>query len=133
MMTSATIMILFASVIFFGTILNATLIGIAERRREIATFGAIGYHHHEISRIFLRENLLTNLIGTLIGLPLGYLMLRSIMTSLQTDSYAFAAALEPLSLLYTLILAIAFVLVSQIVVIRSIRALNRVEALSSKE
>jgi putative ABC transport system permease protein len=130
---SAVMMILFAAVIFFGSILNGTLIAIAERTREIATFSALGYFDRETGRLFFRENLLTNLTGTLLGLPLGTVMLHSIMIGFQTDAYSLPAALRPISYLYTLVLALVFVIVAQLSVYRNMNQINRVEALSLKE
>jgi len=133
MRSSAFIMILFAAVIFFGSILNSTLIAIAERQREIATFSAIGYHDRETARLFFRENLLINVTGALVGLPLGALMLKGIMMGFQTDAYSFPAVLGPHSYLYTVVLAAVFVFISQLSVHRNMRQINRVEALSMKE
>jgi putative ABC transport system permease protein len=133
MRSSAVIMIGFAAVIFFGAILNATLISIAERRREIATFGAMGYHGGEIGRLFLRENMLTNVSGTLVGLPLGWAMLHGSMQAFQTDAYGFMAALRPVSLVYTVALAVLFVASTQWAVYRNINRMDKVEALSVKE
>jgi len=129
----AVVMILFAAVIFFGAILNGTLIAISERKREMATFRTMGYFDYEVGRLFLRENLLTNLTGTLIGLPLGYWMLDASMQEFTSDAYSFPATLTPASCVYTLILAIVFVLISQIVVSRNLKKQNWVEALSLKE
>ncbi len=129
----AVVMILFAAVIFFGAILNSTLIAIAERTREMATFDAMGYYGHEIGRLFLRENMLTNITGTLVGLPLGKAMLFAMMAEFQTDAYRFPAAVRPISMLYTLGLAICFVWVTQWVVASSLRKMNKVEALAMKE
>ncbi len=133
MRSVAVVMIGFAAVIFFGAILNGTLIAIAERQREMATFRTMGYHENEVGRLFLRENLVTNVLGTLIGLPMGYGMLYGSITGLATDAYSFPAAVEPTSYIYTVALAVVFVLLSQIVVVRSLRAQNWVEALSLKE
>ena len=133
MRSSAVVMIVFAAVIFFGTILNGTLIALSERQREMATFRTMGYTENEVGRLFLRENLVNNIIGSLIGLPLGYAMLVGAMKGFATDAYAFAAALKPMSYGYTVVLAICFVLLSQIIVVRSLRAQNWVEALSLKE
>jgi putative ABC transport system permease protein len=83
--------------------------------------------------LFLRENLVTNVLGTLVGLPLGYGMLYGSIKGLVTDTYSFPAAVEPISYIYTVALAVVFVLLSQIVVLRSLRAQNWVEALSLKE
>jgi len=128
----AVVMIFFAAVIFFGAILNATLIALSERLREIATFDAMGYTRGEIGRLFLRENLLTTLTGAAIGAPLGHMMLIGMMQAFQTDAYAFPASIQPVSYLYTLLLAFCFVWTSQWVVHRSIRKMNRVEALAMK-
>jgi putative ABC transport system permease protein len=130
---SALVMILFAAVIFFGTILNGTLIAISERQREMAIFRTMGYYQNEVGSLFLRENLVTNIVGAIIGLPLGYGMLTGMMKGFVTDAYAFPAALKPTSYLYTMALSIGFVLLSQIVVTRSLKSQNWVEALNLKE
>jgi len=133
MRSVAIVMIGFAAVIFFGAILNGTLIAISERQREMATFRTMGYHENEVGRLFLRENLVTNVLGTLIGLPMGFGMLHGSITGLATDAYSFPATVAPTSYIYTVVLAVVFVLLSQIVVVRSLRAQNWVEALSLKE
>lgn len=130
---SALVMIVFAAVIFFGAILNGTLIAISERRREMATFRTMGYFDHEVSRLFLRENLLVNVVGTLLGLPLGYWMLIESMKGFVSDAYSFPASLTYASYGCTLVLAVLFVLLSQGVVVRSLKKQNWVEALSLKE
>lgn len=133
MRVMAVVMIFFAAIIFFGTILNGTLIALSERQREMATFRTMGYYNREVSRIFLRENLFNNILGTLIGLPLGYWLLAASMKGFVTDAYSFPATLSPESYLYTILLAILFVLLSQLVVKRNLRKMNWVEALSLKE
>lgn len=133
MRASAVVMIVFAAVIFFGTILNGTLIAISERRREMATFRTMGYYENEVARLFLRENLLNNMIGASIGLPLGYWMLIASMQGFVSDAYSFPSVLSPSSYIYTIALAGLFVLISQIFVVRILKKQNWVEALSLKE
>lgn len=130
---AALAMIGFAAIIFLGTILNTSLIAISERLRDIATFRTLGYHRSEVAGQFLKENLIINLIGTIIGLPLGYSMLVSTMDSFATDAYSMPSTLQPESLIYTIILTIVFVFAAQLVVTRKIKKLNWVEALSLKE
>lgn len=69
-------LILFSGIVFFGSIVNASLVSLAERQREVATFQALGYTTWQIGNMFLRENVLVNSIGTLLGLPFGYLLVR---------------------------------------------------------
>ena len=129
----AFVMIFFAAFIFFGAILNATLIAFSERKRDIATFRTLGYYEKEVTRLFLRENLITNLTGTIIGLPLGLIMTTSAMKSLVNDAYSFPVAVSINSYFYTIMLAVCFVLLSQFTVYRQLRKLNWIEAMSLKE
>ncbi len=133
MRASAVIMILFAAVIFFGAIVNGTLIAIAERNREMATFRTMGYFENEVGKLFLRENMLTNIIGTLLGLGVGYWMLTLSMKGFVSDAYSFPAEVTPLSFVYTMLLAIMFVLLAHMFVLRKLKQQNWVEALSLKE
>ena len=133
MRSTAVIMILLAAVIFFGSILNSTLIAMAEREREIATFSALGYFDRETARLFFRDNMVTNVAGTLIGLPMGVFMLKAMMIGFQTDAYSIPAILHPGSYLYTLALAVIFVLVAQIAVYRRLDRIDRVRALNVQE
>ncbi len=67
-----TCLIGFAGAIFFGSVINTTLITISERQRQIATLHVVGYQLTEIARVFLWESLLLNSVGALLGLPLGW-------------------------------------------------------------
>ena len=129
----AMIMILFAGVIFFGSILNGSLISIAERQRELATFRVLGYRPREIGAIFLRENMITNMLGTLLGFPLGYWMLGAMMSQYANDAYVMPAVIYPQTWGYTLLLTVVFVLSSHWIVQRNINRQNWPEALSMKE
>ena len=127
------IMIIFAGVIFFGSILNGSLIAISERRREIATFRVLGYRTTEIGGMFIRENMLVNLAGALLGLPVGYWMLQGLATQFTNDAYTMPCVVSGASWIWTIILAVIFVLISHIFVQRAIKKLNWGEALAMKE
>ncbi|HOO77330.1 MAG TPA: FtsX-like permease family protein [bacterium] len=133
MMTMAAVMIVFAAVIFFGSILNGSFISLEERRREVATLRVLGYTPRQVGALFFRESLATNMAGTLAGIPLAYLGIGAMMTSFRNDFYAFPAVISPISVVYTVVLAALFVFISQWVVMRSIRSMDWVEALSIKE
>jgi len=130
---TALVMILFAGIIFFGSILNGALISLEERKREIATLKVLGYSHAAIGSLFLREILLTNLTGAVLGIPLGYLGLLGLVKAFENDLYAFPGVVHPLSCLWTLLLALLFVLLSYGVLYRSLRRLPWQEGLNVKE
>ncbi|MEW6356951.1 MAG: FtsX-like permease family protein [Planctomycetota bacterium] len=127
------VMIGFAAVIFFGSILNASLISIAERQREIATFRVLGYDPMEIGAIFLRENMLVNIFGAIGGLPVGYGILYVMIWQYENDMYVMPCVVNGFSWMLTVILAAVFVLVSHVVVQRVINRLNWSQALAMKE
>ena len=129
----AVVMIIFAGVIFFGSILNGSLIAIEERQREMATFRVLGYRSTEIGVIFLRENMVTNLFGAFIGFAIGKWMLIAMMQQYINDSYSMPSVVYPMTWVYTLLLTVFFVLASHVIVQRSITRQNWPEALSMKE
>ncbi len=127
------VMVIFAAVIFFGSILNSGLISIAERQREIATFRVLGYRPAEIGAIFLREAMLINMLGAFIGLPLGYWMLYGMCLQFRNDMYCTPCIIQPLSWVYSIILAFSFIVVSYLIIQRAINKLNWSDALKMKE
>jgi ABC-type antimicrobial peptide transport system permease subunit len=72
--------VVFAGVLFFGSVLNASLVSLAERQREVATFMALGYTRWQVGAMFMRESMLINTAGTLMGLPVGYGLAKLMVT-----------------------------------------------------
>ena len=52
------IIVTFSGIVFFGSIVNASLISLAEQIRQVATFRALGYSPWQVGGMFLRENML---------------------------------------------------------------------------
>lgn len=127
------LLVLFAGVIFFGSVLNASLISLAERRREVATLRVLGYTEWQVGGLFLRESMATNVVGTLVGLPLGYLLNWGITLAYDTEMFRIPMVDPTRVMLYTLGLGIAFGLAAQAVVQRSISRMDWLEALKAKE
>jgi len=74
-----------------------------------------------------------NIIGTLIGMPLGYYMLLGMLMSYQTNAFSFPTYVDFNTWIYTFALSILFVLSAQWIVNKNILKLNWIEALSMKE
>ncbi|MBW1784456.1 MAG: FtsX-like permease family protein, partial [Deltaproteobacteria bacterium] len=126
-------LILFGAVIFFGAILNGSLISIIERAREIATFRVLGYQPGEIGAIFLRENMIQYGIGALLGLPLGWWLLWGINSQYTNDMYAVPTIVAHMSWVKTVVLSFGFILGAHFFVRRAIKRLHWQDALSMKE
>ncbi len=133
MLVSIVIVIVFAAVIFFGSILNSSLISLEERKQQVATFRVLGYSAHDVGMIFLRESLVVNLLGTLLGLPLGYLAALKIGELYSSELFRMPFVIGAASWWSTGILAVLFALVAHLPVQRIINRLNWVETLNIKE
>ena len=133
MMVSITLMILFAGMIFFGSVLNASLISLAERETEIATFRVLGYTPREVGTIFLRESLLVNVTGTLLGMPIAYLFCAALVQLYDTELYRIPLVIQPKSWLITFGLGVVFTLLAYLPVRRVISRMNVLAASNGKE
>ncbi len=127
------VLVLFAGVIFFGTTLNASLVSLAERQREVATLLVMGYTPGAVGRLFLRESLLVNLTGTLLGLPLGYEMFQLLIYFYQTDLFRIPSA-SPLSAsLWTIAISVVFNAIAHVFVQKSINRMDWLDRLKGYE
>jgi putative ABC transport system permease protein len=126
-------LILFAGVVFFGSVLNASLVSLAERQREVATLGALGYGRWEIGLIFLRESLVTNLAGTAIGLPIGYSLTVLIAIAFSNDLIRLPVVANPGIWITTLVVSVVFALAAHGFVQWQIHKMDYLEGLKVKE
>ncbi len=133
MWISISVIMIFAGLIFFGSVLNASLISLAERRQEIATFRVLGYTPREVGSIFLRESLCINLAGSLLGLGIGYWLSWQIGRMWNTDLFRMPFVINWDSWLWPIAAGICFTLLAHIPVHRAIRSMNVPESLNVKE
>ena len=68
-------LIVFAGALCVLVVYNIASISISERSREIATLKVLGYHNREVVGYIFREIFITNLIGAVLGIPLGFVFL----------------------------------------------------------
>ena len=127
------LMVFFAGVIFFGSILNASLIGLAERRREVATLLVLGYSPWQVGGLFFRESIVVTLLGTLAGLPLGYLLTVMLSYAYDTEMFRFPVIASNAVWIKTFLFSVAFALLAHLGVQRTIHKLDWLDALNVKE
>lgn len=125
--------IMFAAVIFLGSIINASIVSLAERQREVATYRALGYTEWHVGMMFLREAICTNSIGTLLGLPFGYLLVWGLVVSYSNDLIRMPLVTSPWIWFTTIAMAIVFVVVAHGIVQWTINKMDYLESLKIKE
>ncbi|MCH7727858.1 MAG: ABC transporter permease, partial [Planctomycetes bacterium] len=123
----------FAGAIFFGSIVNASIVNLAERQREVATFRALGYGSWRIGGIFLRESLLVNTVGTILGVPVGYGLMVLTARSYDNDLIRLPIVSAAWIWVATFCLSFLFAFMAHGVVQWNIHRLNYLEALNANE
>jgi putative ABC transport system permease protein len=126
-------LVLFAGVVFFGSILNASLVSLAERQREVATLRVLGYGPWRIGSLFLRESMIVTLLGTLAGMPIGYLLTYGMAEGYNSEMFRFPVIVTSSTWILTFVLAVLFGLLAHLFVQRAIHRLDWLEALQAKE
>ena len=127
------LLVLFAGVIFLTSLLNTSLIGLAERRREVATLRVLGYTEWQIGGYFLRESLLVTVLGTLLGIPIGYGLCVWVTNRFDTEMFRFPLVGPPIVWIRIWGFALLFALLAHAAVQRAINRLDWREALNVKE
>jgi putative ABC transport system permease protein len=126
-------LVAFAGVVFLGSVLNASLISLSERQREVATLRVLGYGPWQIGGLLLRESMIVTLTGTILGMPVGYGL--SVITSIayDTELFRFPVVSTPGTWIWTLVLAVVFGLLAHGVVQIVVHRMDWLEALQAKE
>ncbi len=120
-----------AAVLAFIVLYNLTNINITERIREIATIKVLGFYKKETVSYVFRENLVLTGIGGLVGLGLGFLLHRFVMSQIKIDMVSFEVQIKPLSYIYSLLFTFLFAMIINSVMSVKLEKINMAESLKS--
>lgn len=127
------IIVIGAAVLALTVIYNITAINVHERAREIATLMVLGYRRLETSRMLIIENVVTTIIGCLIGLPLGYGLFRWVGTVASSMNISLPLNLNALVVFSSFGLAFLFSMAATLLLLRKVFKIDMVAALKSPE
>ena len=127
------IMVLFAGAIAFGSVLNATLVSLSERQREVGTLQVLGYTPAQVSSIFSGESLLLNGIGIVLGFFAGIGLAYGLSSLYSTELYRFPTVIKASNLIFSGFLMVVFIILAQLIVYRLVRKFDWLEVLKVKE
>jgi len=127
------LLVLFAGLIAFGSVLNAALVSLNERQREVGTLRVIGYTPGQIVQIFSGESYLLNVLGILLGLAAGIGLTHLISVAYDTELYRFPVVIHPWRLAVSAAWMVGFVSLAQLIVYRLIHKLPWLDVLKVKE
>jgi len=131
--TVISIMVLFAGLIAFGSVLNTALVSLSEREREVGSLRVLGYTPAQILEVFSGESLLVNGFGIALGLMGGVGFAHLLSRAYETELYRFPVVIRASQFLVGALLMTAFVGLAQLLVYRMIRRLPWLDVLKIKE
>jgi putative ABC transport system permease protein len=106
---------------------NSTSINVDERVREIATMFAFGLPIRTVTRMQVIENMLIGILGTLVGIVLGWLTLQAFIGARleeQLEDINFITAISPTTILISAILGILVVALTPLLSIRKMSKMD---------
>lgn len=68
---AAVILIILGAILAFVVLYNSSILNFSERIRDLATLKVLGFYPNEISALVLTENILSVVLGSIFGMPLG--------------------------------------------------------------
>ena len=122
-----------AAALAFIVIFNLTNINITERIREIATIKVLGFNYKETNAYVLRENMFMTLISAVVGIPLGWLLLKFVLSEIKVELVYFDLRITPMSYLLAVLLTFVFALLVSIPMSFKLRKVSMTESLKSVE
>lgn len=127
------IMIIASAILTLTVIFNITSINIYDRRRDIATLRVLGYHHKEVSRLILIENLIITAFGAIVGTALGFAMQYALIGFIGTADTDFPFMVVGYSVPLAIGAVFLFTIIANFLSKGKIKHIDMVESLKSVE
>lgn len=122
-----------AALLAIAVIFNISSINIFERQKELATLKLIGFKRHEVQNIIFNENILITLFSIMLGLPLGSMLNKIVLSLMVVEDYSFPTLVNTRSYVLTAIITIIFTLSANFTLTKKIDSIDIVEALKDRE
>lgn len=122
-----------AGILLVAVLYNIATINIFERQRELATLKVLGFNNNEVKKLIFAENYIITIFGIIIGLPFGKWLGTYLMKSSSTDAYTIPYVIEFKTYIIAIILTLLFTMITNLTLIKKIKALDMIEVLKNKE
>jgi putative ABC transport system permease protein len=122
------ILLIFALLLSVVMLYSLALLSFTEVEIDLATLKVLGFGSSIIRRMFLTQQVFLSVIGFIIGVPLGYRVLRVMMDS-SGDTFYYPINYNPVTILLTFICVIGLTVVVNILLSRKIKEIDMVESL----
>ena len=127
------VVILFTGLLSLVILLNLANINITERRHELATIKVLGFFDSEVGAYVYRENLVTNVIGIILGLIVGISFERFVLITAEVDQVMFVRDLPPICFVMSAAMMVIFILIVNIVIFFKLRRIDMTSSMKAVE
>ena len=127
------VLIISAGLLAFIVLYNLNNININERKRELATIKVLGFYDNEVAAYVYRENIFLSIIGIVVGVFLGIILHRYIITTVEVNMVMFARTIRTESFVISGLLTLIFSAIVNGVTYFKLKKINMVESLKSVE
>ena len=135
---SGSIMMMVSILIFFAVLLaivvlyNLGILSFTEIEREIATLKVLGFKTGDLRKLLLTQNILFTAIGFILGIPVGYYILK-VMWESSGDSFYILPSISLMNLILTALITFSLSILVNLMFSRKIKRLDMVESLKGVE
>lgn len=126
------VLIMAAVILSVIVIYNLGLLSFVEIQREIATLKVMGFKTSALRKLLLTQNLWFTSIGFLLGVPVGYYILKTMWQS-AGDSFYVVPALSPTNILLTAIITFSLSILVNLMFSNKIKRVDMVESLKNMD
>jgi putative ABC transport system permease protein len=133
MNVTVVILTLFAGVIAFAVIYNASSVSIAEQERDLACMASLGYEREDIAQAATGDIMPLGVIGIAAGLPLGVWLCYWIAKLYESDLYKVPVVIRTTTYLRVILFVLVFQLVARWACRRRVRRIDIVRRLKTME
>lgn len=127
------LLIVCAGGLAFVVLYNLANINITERVREIATIKVLGFYDGETSAYIYRENLISTIVGIIVGLVAGKILHYFVVITSEVDLVLFNRQLVWWAYVLGALLTLAFAFIVNLVLHFKLKKIDMVEFLKSVE
>lgn len=130
---AAWIIISFAIIIGLVIVINTAQTNLLEKKKELCILRTLGFQHREISRKWFVQSFLQFIFSCIIGLPTGVYLAKIALQKLSTDGREYVFANHFPEYLFTVLLVLAYIVISHLIAMHSMKKWDMVESVKDKE
>ena len=124
---------IFAIILAVIVLINLSILNFKERLRDLATLKVLGFSLFEIARSLIYETMILTVIGSLLGLCIGYPLEVLVLITNMTPIVSYSYTIFPLTFVISFLISVVTALIVNILMSLTIRKISMSESLKSIE